>query len=447
MTTKGENFQANRQKRTVDDRPPASVTRTWINLFGLASGIMVGYALLGSGLTVSDSVLIVMLATFLPMVLLDMVILKVHRRSSTGLDWMLPKLLNVRRVCIKLLGLGVVLIVLSVMYSLIPIYHSAFYAPVWQIFTNYAPILLPGLVLYFFWVDRYQRKPQDEYWLFGQLCLGKWSFLKNKQLKDFLRSWSIKGFFLPVMWASLISYFGTVSEALLNLAEPDLLHYFMIAWLMLFSIDLVFASAGYLFTVRVLDAHIRNTQSDWLGWLVALICYQPFSDYLHQLLDYQRSDFTWNEWLMDWPIIHGMWAIAIVLLLMIYVWATVSFGYRFSNLTHRGIITNGPYRYSKHPAYIAKNLSWWLIAVPFVPQYGFQSTLATCAMLLCVNSIYYLRARSEEKHLSQDTVYIEYSRWIEAHGLLGKLNLLRICAQRNIPIHASSSKVDATIQP
>lgn len=37
----------------------------------------------------------------------------------------------------------------------------------------------------------------------------------------------------------------------------------------------------------------------------------------------------------------------------IYAWATIMFGGRFSNLTHRGIITNGPYPWTKHPAYRA----------------------------------------------------------------------------------------------
>ena len=53
---------------------------------------------------------------------------------------------------------------------------------------------------------------------------------------------------------------------------------------------------------------------------------------------------------------------------------------RFSNLTHRGIITNGPYRYSKHPAYLAKNLSWWLVSMPFMIT---VSPLANAALLRC----------------------------------------------------------------
>jgi hypothetical protein len=59
----------------------------------------------------------------------------------------------------------------------------------------------------------------------------------------------------------------------------------------------------------------------------------------------------------------GAW---LVLLTGIYAWATVAFGFRFSNLTHRGILTHGPYAWTKHPAYVSKNLFWWCAVLPFL---------------------------------------------------------------------------------
>ena len=98
------------------------------------------------------------------------------------------------------------------------------------------------------------------------------------------------------------------------------------------------------------------------------------------------------------------------------------FGIRFSNLTHRGIITSGPYRWTKHPAYISKNISWWLISIPFLPPDGSVLTaLKLSVMLGLVNLIYYLRAVTEERHLMQDPVYREYSEYIRQHGLFSFL--------------------------
>jgi hypothetical protein len=112
----------------------------------------------------------------------------------------------------------------------------------------------------------------------------------------------------------------------------------------------------------------------------------------------------------------------ILLLVAIYVWSTIAFGARFSNLTHRGIITNGPYRYSKHPAYLSKNLSWWLISTPFMLSGNAAQSLRACILLCMLNGIYYLRAKTEERHLSLDPVYRQYVLWIEQHGLLRRLD-------------------------
>ena len=61
---------------------------------------------------------------------------------------------------------------------------------------------------------------------------------------------------------------------------------------------------------------------------------------------------------------------ALLFLTAIYAWATVAFGMRFSNLTYRGILTHGPYRWTRHPAYLSKNLFWWCRRCPSSPPRG-----------------------------------------------------------------------------
>ena len=109
------------------------------------------------------------------------------------------------------------------------------------------------------------------------------------------------------------------------------------------------------------------------------------------------------------------------MLLSIYTWSTCSFGCRFSNLTNRGIVVDGPYRYVKHPAYLSKNISWWMMAVPFVGHVGWRATLVACLSLLVTNLIYVIRALTEERHLMRDPAYVAYVHWIEQHGLWAHL--------------------------
>ncbi len=102
--------------------------------------------------------------------------------------------------------------------------------------------------------------------------------------------------------------------------------------------------------------------------------------------------------------------------------ATVVFGIRFSNLTHRGILTHGPYAWSKHPAYVSKNLFWWLASLPFLSASGsFTDMVRNTALLAIVSGVYYWRAKTEEKHLGADPAYQEYAAWMERHGPLPRL--------------------------
>ncbi len=119
---------------------------------------------------------------------------------------------------------------------------------------------------------------------------------------------------------------------------------------------------------------------------------------------------------------------ALVLLTGFYAWATVIFGLRFSNLTHRGIITNGPYRVLKHPAYWSKNLYWWLLHMPFLSTMGTEVALKNSALLLLVNGVYIFRAKTEEKHLLHDPVYREYSDWMAQNGPFRWANPKRLLA-------------------
>lgn len=233
-----------------------------------------------------------------------------------------------------------------------------------------------------------------------------------------LLGWCVKVFFLPLMLTWLYSWLLQIDKELQQ--GQGAMAFFVGAMAALYALDTLFATIGYLSTHRGIDAQIRSTDATWLGWGAALVCYPPLNAVvLHQWLSY-RDGKDWSAWFGDswiaWP-----WAAAILILTGIYTSATLVFGPRFSNLTHRGIVTAGPFRWTKHPAYISKNLSWWLIAVPFLSEQGPLAAAANCAGLLGVNCIYWLRAKTEERHLMRDPVYREYAAWIEQHGWFAKV--------------------------
>ena len=90
----------------------------------------------------------------------------------------------------------------------------------------------------------------------------------------------------------------------------------------------------------------------------------------------------------------------------------LSLGTKCSNLTNRGIVTRGPYRFVRHPAYISKNLAWWITLIPIFGFYAFLS-------MFVWSFVYYLRAITEERHLIKDLDYQEYCRNVKYRFIPG----------------------------
>lgn len=229
-----------------------------------------------------------------------------------------------------------------------------------------------------------------------------------------LLGWCVKAVFVPLMlvwchvWLAL-----AVQESIL----PTVLGGFMVVVAFLYSIDTCFAVIGYVNTSARIAAQIRSVDQTWLGWLSALVCYPPLSVLvLDTWLVYKTSE-DWLYWFARFPIFGAFWGLLVVLTTGIYVWATVVFGPRFSNLTYRGLITSGPYRFVRHPAYLSKNLSWWLIFTPFLSSQGWRVAVMHSLALLAINGIYWLRAWTEERHLSRYPEYLAYVDWIRRNGL------------------------------
>ncbi len=367
--------------------------------------------------------LIVMAVSALGVFVPDLLWQKVQRRtlvapaSSAGADCG-------SRSVTKLVGLIGSVAFIALLYWLFPEYAPAgFYGNYWQALRVLLPLWALVALPYIYWVDRRLHTPCDALWQMGRLLTLHWRDVSGPAIGQYLLGWLVKGFYLPLMF----TYFCDNLDKLLHY-DLNRLHgfkgYFDWAFFTLYFIDVALVSMTYLMSLKLTDTHIRSSEPTVLGWVTALVCYEPFWALIGaQYLAYDTGR-GWEGWFGNTPWLYAIWGCLILLLVAVYVWSTIAFGARFSNLTHRGIITNGPYRYSKHPAYLSKNLSWWLISIPFMLNVNFAQSLRGCMLLCMLNGIYYLRAKTEERHLSLDPVYQQYARWIEPHGLLRGLNRL-----------------------
>ncbi len=363
--------------------------------------------------------LIVMAATALGVFVPDLLWQKVQRRTLVA-----PSAGSAARVLTKLLGLLGSVGFIALLYWLFPEYAShGFYANYWAGLRVVLPLWALVSLPYIYWVDRRLREPRDALWQMGRLLTLQWDDVSGRVLGQHLLGWLVKGYYLPLMF----TYFCDNLDKLLHY-NLNQLHGFRgvydWAYFTLYFIDVALVSMTYLMSLKLTDTHIRSTEPSVFGWIAALVCYEPFWSLIGaQYIAYDNGR-GWGVWLGGSPGLYALWGSLILLMLVIYVWSTIAFGARFSNLTHRGIITNGPYRYSKHPAYLAKNLSWWLISMPFMLSVSLAQSLRCCLLLCMLNGIYYLRAKTEERHLSLDPVYQQYARWIELRGLLRGLDRL-----------------------
>lgn len=351
--------------------------------------------------------------------LIDLSWQKVHLRPSTGLDFSYDNP-SWGRTLIKFAGLLGSMGFIAFLYWLFPEYHNKFFGPFYEMLRLILPLWLVLSIPYFFFIDRKMRAPHDGYWHMGMLVLFRWNQVDGRVLGQHFLGWLIKGYFFSMMFVLTCMDLSRFLE--FNFAKLTAYKYWVVfLYDYLYFIDVALVTMGYLMAFRITDTHLRSAEPTMLGWVVTLVCYEPFGGFIFSHFLAYKTGFGWGSWLDNrldsTPVLMMIWGSAILILSVAYAWATIIFGARFSNLTHRGIITNGPFRWTKHPSYVAKNITWWLISVPFVSPGTPDENLRLCLLLLGVNIVYVMRAKTEEWHLSRDPTYVQYALWMEQHGI------------------------------
>lgn len=414
------------EQHTGDRCPPSAVSHG-VGMAGLAGlALWIGIAW-RNGMDGPHAGIAAVIACGLPMIFWSLFVDKVHRNLSSGIVWS-GTLRTAREALdislVKLAGLWATWGLIALFYGTARWYWEGGYGYAMQVLGLSSIGLFAVSFPYVIWLDRRLIEPRDGAYAFGQWIIGGAAGQPAQgEIANHLRSWAVKAFFLAFMLSITPGNFAAVIGWRMGdpTSGPVEFASFLIA--LLFLIDVAFATVGYVLTMKPLDAHIRSANPLVGGWVAALICYPPFV-----LmggggpLDYHRGTAEWSYWFAGNTPLLWVWGAALVLLTALYAWATVAFGLRFSNLTHRGIITHGPYRWTRHPAYLAKNLFWWLSVMPFLTVTGNWADAArNCALLALTSAVYYWRARTEERHLGEDPVYRDYHDWMERHAPIPRL--------------------------
>lgn len=249
----------------------------------------------------------------------------------------------------------------------------------------------------------------------GRALLGRdWGGLRA--LSPSARLWALKAIFIPLYATSLLALvrLGLASQPV------TVIDWLTLAVLFAFTVDLAFGLSGYLFASNDVAPTVRSTQPRLIGWLVCLACYGPIFTHWPAFKTVVHAEIGWPRHLE--LSLSGTLAAAVMLaLLVLYVWATVVFGLRFSNLANRGVLAAGPYRLMKHPAYFAHAANAWILCFMLLPAAGIDLGSSQLLVPLAFTVLYWARARTEEVHMREDPDYLAYERWIARHGLLARM--------------------------
>lgn len=278
------------------------------------------------------------------------------------------------------------------------------------------PLLLLLTPFYVRWAEHISPTGHDGYARFSQLILRQrhWQWSEQKEL---LLAWLVKLIFIPLVYSWLMM----TTEDLLAF-DWALAPSALIKGLFMYGLaaDLLIATAGYLFATRLLGNPVISTDKSWSGWLICLLCYPPLI-WIYQQVKQQTNDLIWTDWLQQDQLLFWFWAAAVTLTWLMYWLSTLHFGLRFANLSWRGLVSTGPYRWVKHPAYLSKNLYWWLYLVPFYGVTNSYELMRNLLGLCFVSLVYFLRAYTEERHLMQFSEYRDYAYHMRNHGLLARI--------------------------
>lgn len=290
-------------------------------------------------------------------------------------------------------------------------------------------VLLVGLPLIAV-TDRVLGSKLDATYEFGKIFLGKWRNLDLEKIKDVLREWILRGFFLVLNYTTAVSMFTNFKTTGGFINYVSFAQFAPIFLELIFLVLLFTILPGYLFSSRLINTEVKNVDRTMLGWVVTFICYPPviysvFTAWLDYKVNLEHSLMEpWLQILGSLPTLLISVGVIIILLELVHLWGEALLGLRSSNLMNRGIVTNGPFTYTKHPIYVVKCIGWFLVYLPFINPSGFLSAFQSTILLLGVCYVFLARGWAEERLLASDEVYVAYARYIDKQGVFAWLGRL-----------------------
>ena len=229
----------------------------------------------------------------------------------------------------------------------------------------------------------------------------------DDKAKNIALAFGVKLFFIPLMIPWTVEFAFVIKGMLFDTTKTysSFVVYFnkylflLISYLIGF-VALLYYSFGYLIESSYLNNKIKSVEPTIFGWVVTLICYPLFITFVLIAIPFYTNDMAFFKNQEITFIVR----IFLLLVMTFKIWSIAALGAKCSNLTNRGIVTKGPYKWVRHPHYLAKLIVWWVTLIPAFAIYDFW----IIGTMVFWTVIYILRAVTEENHLLADEDYVAY---------------------------------------
>lgn len=240
---------------------------------------------------------------------------------------------------------------------------------------------------------------------------------------DGVREWILRCFFLLINFYGAVWYVANYRRNGLPDFHENFPGFIMQLDLAIFGLIVLSILPGYIFASRLIDTDLKKVDRTWFGWMINLSCYPPFNAAIFGSLVTYRPAADLAPMYGDLPVwaFHTlqspplMYAIAtlIIFFAFIHLWGEAIVGIRAANISSRGIITTGPFAFTRHPIYVSKCFQWAFLYFPILNAIGILNMVQSGILFLLVCAIYTGRALSEERLLATNEKYVKYALYMD----------------------------------
>ncbi len=325
----------------------------------------------------------------------------------------------------KFMGVALGVAGMLLCYWLFPEYARGSYP---LLFSQAVPwvlsVMLPLSFLVILFTEYRLGAQRDGTYQFGLVARLRFDEVNPRILMNGVLEWLVRLVFLTINFSSGYILIARIRADSFPNPSGDLVQFVMSLDTIIFALIIFTILPGYLFASRLIGTEVRAVDRTWFGWAITLSSYSPINAAVYTAwISYRPQSGAFDDapvWaaLGDvHPLVLYTLASGILLTGLTHLWSEATMGIRSSNLSLRGIITTGPFAFTKHPVYVSKCIQWGLIFLPVLNAIGILDALRSGLLFLLVCVVFAARALAEERLLASDPNYVAYARHMDTHSM------------------------------